>query len=364
MGSKEQRLEITVGEMHEKIRLDAYLSQQGLKRSVLSENRTSILLNGKLAKKGKPVKTGDVISVTYTEESFGGLVPQDIPLKILHEDEHLLVIDKQQGMVVHPAVGNHEGTVVNALLFRYGMEYAKIFSHGYPVTPDERVGEAGMTPTASADKEARGNPKGSPKNEASALSDTYDGEEEYEGEAGEISLDSPLIRPGIVHRLDKDTSGTLLIARTQKSYLSLSEQFKAHSTTKTYIALCKGNFSRVEGSIQTNIKRDARNRKRFVTCSGEEGRSALTHYRVLRQFSSFALVRINIHTGRTHQIRVHFSSLGHPIVGDVIYGKEDGTTLMLHALELAVDHPDTGERVAFRSGLPPRFMEYVRGERR
>ncbi|HKL57070.1 MAG TPA: pseudouridine synthase, partial [Sphaerochaeta sp.] len=131
-----------------------------------------------------------------------------------------------------------------------------------------------------------------------------------------------------------------------------------------YVALARGNFSRVEGSIQHNIKRDSRNRKRFVTCGAEEGRTALTHYRVLRQFPGYALVRINIHTGRTHQIRVHLASLGHPLIGDVIYGKEDATTLMLHALELQVDHPVTDERLTFRSPLPLRFLQYVKGVRK
>lgn len=326
MAREEQRLEITVGKLAEKTRLDSYLSQQGLKRSILSEKRTIILLNGSPTKKGKPVKEGDTITVTYTEDSFEGLIEEDIPLCVLYEDEEILVINKEQGMVVHPAIGNHEGTVVNALLFRYGMAFSTIFSEN----------------TAQEEMENR--------------------EEDIEGE--ELSLDSPLIRPGIVHRLDKDTSGTLIIARTLESFRSLSAQFKAHTTTKTYIGLAKGTFSRLEGSIQTNIKRDARNRKRFVTCSGQEGRTALTHYRVLRQFAGYALVRINIHTGRTHQIRVHFASLGHPIIGDVIYGKEDGTTLMLHALSLAVDHPSTAKRSTFRSALPARFLEYVRKERK
>ena len=332
MASNEQCREITVDALAEKMRLDAYLAQQGMKRSILGARETVILLNGKPAKKGKPVKTGDVISVTYTEEVFAGLTGQDIPLDVLYEDEDLLVINKGQGMVVHPALGNHEGTVVNALLGRYGMDFCKIF------VEDDAIEEA-----------SRG---------TEACSETDASEEE------EISLDSPLIRPGIVHRLDKDTSGTLVIARNLSSYRSLLAQFKDHTTTKTYIALAKGNFSRLEGSIQTNIKRDSRNRKRFVSCSGEEGRTALTHYRVLRQFSAFALVRINIHTGRTHQIRVHLSSLGHPVLGDVIYGKEDGTTLMLHALELGLDHPVTHRRLTFRSALPSRFLAYVRGERK
>ncbi len=315
MAIKEQQREFVVNNLEEKMRLDLYLAQEGMRRSLLSEERTIILLNGKPAKKGKPVKNGDVISVTYTEEIFEGLCAQDLPLEVLYEDQAMLVIDKEPGMVVHPAVGNHEGTVVNALLGRYGMDFSTIFT---------------------------------------------DEESPEEDEAEEPSLNSPLIRPGIVHRLDKDTSGTMVIARTKDSLQSLSDQFKAHTTTKTYIALAKGTFSRVEGSIQTNIKRDARNRKKFVTCSGEEGKSALTHYWVLRQFPGFALLRINIHTGRTHQIRVHLASLGHPVIGDVIYGKDDGTTLMLHALLLEVDHPTKGERVSFRAPLPPRFLSYVR----
>ena len=346
MAKEEQRLEITVGKLTEKIRLDAYLSQQGLKRSILSQNQTIILLNGSPTKKGKPVKEGDTITVTYTEENFEGLIEEDLPLHVLYEDEEILVINKEQGMVVHPAIGNHEGTVVNALLFRYGMEFSTLFAESPEPKKREDREESTNTDELMLPAHDTGEEEGEP-------------EEHEEG----LSLESPLIRPGIVHRLDKDTSGTLIIARTQESYLSLSAQFKAHTTTKTYIGLAKGTFSRLEGSIQTNIKRDLRNRKRFVTCSGQEGRSALTHYRVLRQFAGYALVRINIHTGRTHQIRVHFSSLGHPLIGDVIYGKEDGTTLMLHALSLAVDHPTTGKRVTFRSVLPARFLQYVRGKR-
>lgn len=333
MAINEKSIEITVHKLEDTMRLDAYLAQQGLKRSILSGLATIILLNGKPAKKGKPVKTGDIISVTYKEEIFEGLCAQEIPLRVLYEDEDVLVINKDQGMVVHPALGNHEGTVVNALLGRYGMDFCKLFSQENYKAEEEGVVEQ--------------------ESETS---------EENEGE--ELTLESPSVRPGIVHRLDKDTSGTLVIARNLVSYRSLSAQFKAHVTAKTYIALAKGHFSRVEGRIQTNIKRDTRNRKRFITCSGEEGRTALTYYRVLRQFPSYALVRITIHTGRTHQIRVHLSSLSHPLIGDVIYGKDDGTTLMLHALELGFDHPKSGERLTFRSPLPSRFLEYVSGERK
>jgi len=351
MAINTQCFEITVGKLEEKIRLDSYLSQQGLKRSVLSGKDTVILLNGNPAKKGKPVKTNDRITVTYTEEIFAGLSAQDIPLNVLYEDDELLVINKEQGMVVHPALGNHEGTVVNGLLGRYGMDFCTIFSQD----PTGAL-EAGAV-EVDGDTEDDGD---TPEEKERYRKREKNKESETETERESISIDSVLIRPGIVHRLDKDSSGTLVIARTLSSYRSLSAQFKAHTTKKTYIALAKGNFSRVEGSIQTNIKRDSRNRKRFVSCSGEEGRTALTHYRVLRQFPSYALVRINIHTGRTHQIRVHLQSLGHPLVGDVIYGKEDGTSLMLHALELGFDHPSSGERLTFRSPLPSRFLQYVR----
>ena len=348
MAINEQCFTITVGKLEEKVRLDVYLAQQGLKRSILNQPATVILLNGNPAKKGKPVKTHDIISVTYAEETFAGLRAQDIPLRVLFEDDELLVIDKEQDMVVHPALGNHEGTVVNALLGRYGMAFSKIFSEDQEGSALEVDGEAEVDGDFPEDTNYD---EENTKNSSVKTTD-------------EISLDSVLIRPGIVHRLDKDTSGTLVIARTPSSYRSLSAQFKGHTTTKTYIALAKGNFSRLEGSIQTNIKRDSRNRKRFVSCSGEEGRTALTHYRVLRQFPSYALVRINIHTGRTHQIRVHLTSLGHPVIGDVIYGKEDGTSLMLHALELGFNHPITHKRLTFRSPLPPRFLAYVREKRK
>lgn len=313
MAYKEQTVELTVSETVQKVRLDSYLAQQGFKRSIFSDPGTQILVDGKPAKKSKLVNQGDHLTITYGEEVFEGLTAQDIPLKVLYEDEQLLVIDKEQGMVVHPAAGNHEGTVVNALLFRYGTDF---------------------DPGSSDDEEE-----------------------------DEVSLSSAAIRPGIVHRLDKDTSGALVIARTRESYRSLLEQFKAHTTGKTYIALVKGNFRIRYGTIESNITRDERNRKRFTTCSLDEGRRAFTEYTVLRQFKGFSLLRIVIRTGRTHQIRVHLASLNHPLVGDVIYGKEDGTTLMLHALKLAIDHPETGKRVVFTAPLPARFLSYVQSHR-
>lgn len=313
MAKVHQTYTCVVGPGEGKRRLDVYLDQQGVKRSLVGAASTVIELNGKPAKKGKSVKEGDRITISYTEISFTSLTAQDIPLDVIYEDEHILVLNKEQGMVVHPGAGTYENTVVNALLERYGIDFASLFS------------------------------------------EKDDEEEEQEPNL----LLSPSVRAGIVHRLDKDTSGTMVIARTPTSLATLSAQFKERTTTKTYIALAKGTFSKVEGSISHHIKRDSKNRKRFVTCGTEEGRDALTHYQVLRQFTHYALLRITLITGRTHQIRVHLASLGHPLIGDVLYGKEDGTTLMLHALELGFDHPESGERLSFRSALPQRFLQYV-----
>jgi 23S rRNA pseudouridine1911/1915/1917 synthase len=298
-------LELTVGELHGKTRLDAYVAANSpaIGRSTLSLPTTTILLNGRPCKKSKTVCEGDVIAVRYSEEFFDGLKAQDIPLSVLYEDRDLLVIDKQQGMVVHPANGNYEGTVVNALLHRYGDGFVA------------------------------------------------DGTEE---------LQSETIRPGIVHRLDKDTSGVLVIARTRESHRHLAAQFKDHTTEKWYIALAKGTFPRKRETVETDIARDKRDRKKFAVCPEGEGKHARTDYVVLRQYERFALLRIRIFTGRTHQIRVHMASIGHPLVGDPIYGKPDGTTLMLHALTLSVDSPSSGKRLCFRAPMPDRFPAFVK----
>ncbi|MFA6731132.1 MAG: RluA family pseudouridine synthase [Sphaerochaeta sp.] len=313
MGVKDGRIELVVsGVGDEKKRLDAYVGQAttSISRSTLSDERTCILLNGKSAKKSKPVRDGDVIVVTYAETFFEGLKPQQIELDVLYEDADLLVINKKQGMVVHPGAGNTEDTVVNALLYRYGENFA-----------DELNGS--------------------------------DDDEEPEPEESAV-------RPGIVHRLDKDTSGVLVIARNRAAHRHLSDQFKERTTRKVYIAVAKGRFSQPKGVIEAHLKRDSADRKRFTTCGDEEGRTAKTEYQVLRQYTSCALLRIVLHTGRTHQIRVHLKSIAHPLVGDPIYGKEDGQTLMLHALELEVESPSTGIRIRCKAPLPSRFSTYLR----
>lgn len=284
---------IAVDDLESPLRLDVYVSQHcDIPRSVFQRSDTTITLNGKPVKKSRLVESGDHIEVIYTEEYFEGLVAQPIALQILYEDPHLLVINKEQGMVVHPGAGNWQDTVVNALLHRYGTSFADL------------------------------------------------------GES---------LRPGIVHRLDKDTSGVLAIALDTTSHRRLSEQFKKRSVERVYIALVAGKLSKKSGTIEENIKRHPTKRKEFITCSKEEGRSARTDWTVIKQHASWALVRLSLHTGRTHQIRVHMRSIGHPILGDPIYGSGGKMPLMLHALILGCDHPITGERVRVIAPMPKRF---------
>jgi 23S rRNA pseudouridine1911/1915/1917 synthase len=225
-------------------------------------------------------------------------------------------------MVVHPGAGNLHHTLVNALVFRYGRDFES------------------------------GDPASSKNADSAADID--------EDEAWQLD---PL-RPGIVHRLDKDTSGTMVIALNRESHRKLAAQFKEHTVSKVYIAICKGFFTNKRGRIQTNLVRDRKDRKKFTICQPPKGKSADTSFVVLRQFEGYALVRISIHTGRTHQIRVHMASIGHPLLGDPIYARPDRTfpqaTLMLHSFSLELDHPRDGRRLNFRSPMPQRFKQIIR----
>lgn len=273
-------------------------------RSVFSLPDTSIIVEGRPVKKSFRVRPGDRVCVTWTEEFFDSIQPEDIPLSVIYEDESILVIDKPAGMVVHPGAGNWSGTLVNALLHRYGEDFSTCM--------DEEV--------------------------------SY--------------VDLP--RPGIVHRLDKDTSGVMVIARTAQAHRSLCSQFASHSTEKVYIAVVKGLFAKRRGTVDAPIVRKAQDRRLFATSPDPgKGKSAVTHYTVLRQGKGHAFLRVRIETGRTHQIRVHMQSIGHPIVGDPLYSRPDpafkDVGLCLHALSLTIDHPVTGERMTFRSGMPRRI---------
>lgn len=276
----------------------------GIARSVFSSDSILITINGRKGKKSSLVKAGESVEIKYKEELFDGLVSENIPLDVIYEDDDLLVINKAQGMTVHPGAGTLTGTVANALLYLYGDDFS---------TSDD---------------------------------DT---------------------RPGIVHRLDKDTSGIMVIAKTREAHISLSSQFAEHTNEKYYLAIAKGFFTRDEDYISSRIVRDRNNRKRYtVTENKKEGKDALTKYRVLSGNMNYALLRVRIYTGRTHQIRVHLSSIGHPVLGDPVYSRPDSryrdATLMLHAEKIVFTHPSTGERMVFRTDLPERFKAVMEKE--
>lgn len=283
------------------------IASSHMPRSVFSQEGVEILVGGCAVKKSHKVKVGDEVRVSWSEEVMDSLEGEDIKLDVLYEDEAILVVDKPAGMVVHPGAGNWSGTLVNALLYRYGDDFS---------TSDE-------------------------------------------DEEGDLQ------RPGIVHRLDKDTSGVMVIARTGQAHRALCRQFAEHTNEKVYIAVAKGRFTKRRGMVEKNIMRDPKDRKRFtVTDDPKKGKSAVTHYTVLHQTDDLAFLRIRIETGRTHQIRVHMKSLGHPILGDPIYSRPDSSWpdvgLCLHALRLSFDHPVCGVRMSFTAPLPQRIREVVR----
>ncbi len=286
-------------------RLDSVSSLElNIPRSIFSDDSTLILLNGKKAKKSSKIKENDRVEIRYVEETFEGLKKEDIPLDIIYEDDDILVINKEQGMVVHPGSGVNEGTLCNALLNLYGEDFS---------TSDDSV------------------------------------------------------RPGIVHRLDKDTSGVMVIAKNREAHLALTKEFSEHTNEKYYCAIAKGFFSESSGYIERRIVRDKNNRKKFtVTDNKSEGKDALTKFRVISQNSEYAFLILRLYTGRTHQIRVHLSSINHPVLGDPIYSRVDkkykDATLMLHSLRLVIHHPRNGEKMVFRAPLPERFNEILESE--
>lgn len=283
------------------IRLDRYVAETLglLTRSQVKARGLRALVNGKARKVSRLVEPGDLLRLEWDDAAPSELEPEDLPLSVIYEDERVVVVDKAQGMVVHPGAGNPRGTLANALLHR---------------------------------RLAR-------------------------GAAGSG------LRPGIVHRLDKDTSGVMIAAYDDDALAFLSEQFKSRSTKKTYVALVKGRPPQDKGRIETLIARDPRDRKRFA-CSEKAGKHALTLYRVARSYEGYSLLLVRIKTGRTHQIRVHLRHLGCPIVGDPVYSRPDprfpGATLMLHALRLGVRLPGAEAPSVFTAPLPDRFRVLLR----
>ncbi len=318
MSKKEVSHKLIVEEIDEKMRVDSYIAShiENISRSLVSDKNTQIFINNKLVKNSTKIKSGQEIEIKYSEEFFEGIEGENISLNILYEDQDIFVINKEQNLVVHPGANNYHNTLVNALVYRYGDNFATNFDK----EDDEEI-------------------------------DSY------------VDKTSHL-RPGIVHRLDKDTSGTMVVALNRESQRALSAQFKERKTSKIYIALVKGYFDKRRGRINDNLIRDPKDRKKYITCEKDKGKNADTSYLVLKQYRGYALVRINIHTGRTHQIRVHLKSINHPILGDPIYSNTDknfrDATLMLHALQLEILHPKTYNKMRFRSPMPQRFKNVIK----
>lgn len=283
-------------------RLDKYLaaSLTEYTRSFIQKQieNGAVVVNGKTVNNKYQVKQGDEIEITIAAPVEVDIIAENIPIDIIYEDEDLLIINKPQDMVVHPAPGNYTGTLVNALLYHC---------------------KAGLS-----------------------------------GINGEI-------RPGIVHRIDKDTSGLLMIAKNDRAHLGLSELLKDHNITRKYQAIVYGKLKQEHGFIEQPIARSPQDRKKMAIVQG--GRYAKTEYRVLEIFKNFSLVELTLYTGRTHQIRVHMKHIGHPLLGDPVYGPTKTmfglTKQMLHAKVLGFKHPITGEEMYFESELPSYFKTVI-----
>ena len=277
-------------------RLDSEISARaGVSRAAAQKwlDAGLVLVDGQARPKNHQTRPGEVVTVTPPPARPLDAQPEDIPLCIVYEDDALLVVDKPRGMVVHPAAGNEQGTLVNALLAHCGSSLSGI---------------------------------------------------------------NGVLRPGIVHRIDKDTSGLLVVAKTDAAHLGLSAQLEAHSMEREYRAVVHGRMRESEGVIDAPLARHPVHRKKMAVVPG--GRRAVTHYRVLEQLPRFCYLSCRLETGRTHQIRVHMASIGHPLAGDPLYGPARGLSIggqCLHAAVLGFTHPVTGEFLRFVSPLPDYF---------
>lgn len=284
------------------IRLDVYVSREKpeLSRTIIQKliENGDILVNNEKKKLSYKVEIDDVITVQIPKVKEIDLKPQEIPIEVIYEDNDIIVVNKPKGLVVHPANGNPDGTLVNAI-----MAMCK---------------------------------------------------ESLSGIGGEL-------RPGIVHRLDKDTSGLLIVAKNDRAHINMSNQIKNREVKKIYIALVRGIIGEDEATIDMPIGRSAKDRKKMAVV--KNGKQAVTHFKVLKRYSKYTLLEIKIDTGRTHQIRVHMSEIGHPVIGDMVYsnGKNDFGIegQMLHAKSLDFKHPITGKQMHLTAELPEYFKEVI-----
>ena len=262
-----------------------------------------VIVNNRKTTKSYKVSHGDEVQVTFSDATELEAIPQNIPLDVIYEDEDIIVVNKPKGMVVHPAAGNPDGTLVNALLYHC---------------------------------------------------------------KGQLSGINGVLRPGIVHRIDKNTSGLLVVAKSDRAHASLSEQIKEHSMTREYRAVIYGHLKETEGTVDAPIGRSTVDRKRMCV-TDKNSKNAVTHYTVLEEFRDFSYISCKLETGRTHQIRVHMSYIGHPLAGDDVYGPQKVITELLgqclHAIRLGFVHPVTGEYMEFSSQLPDYFNKFLEKSR-
>jgi len=293
------------------LRLDRYVAEnlRLLSRSQIKARELEARVNGKTVKISRLIKNGDKIELSWNEAEPVNLIPENIPLDIIFENDRVVVINKPQGMVVHPGAGNARGTLANALYHR------RLELHSAK--------------------------SGTPANGLDC--------------AGGL-------RPGIVHRLDRDTSGVIIAAYDEDALAFLAEQFKTRKALKKYVAVVSGVPKEKKGRIETFIARDPKDRKRFTVSSA--GRASLTLYSVIKTWEAYSLLLLRPRTGRTHQIRVHLRHIGHPVLGDTVYGFADASfpdaTLMLHSRSLAITLPGETEPRLFKAPLPERFIEFIR----
>ncbi|MCI5529962.1 MAG: RluA family pseudouridine synthase [Blautia sp.] len=296
-------LEFSVDGSENGIRIDRYLSEKNaeLSRSYLQKllKEQGITVNGREVKANYKVQAGDEIRISLPDLSEPDILPEDIPLDILYEDEDVMVVNKPKGMVVHPSAGHTSGTLVNAILFHC---------------------------------------------------------------QGNLSGINGVMRPGIVHRIDKDTTGALLICKNDVAHRDLAEQLKEHSIKRRYRAIVSGNLKDDEGTVEGPIGRHPVDRKKMAI-NYKNGKEAITHYKVLERFGNATYIECRLETGRTHQIRVHMTSIGHPLLGDEVYGSGKNPYHLqgqaLHAMVLGFVHPRTGEYLEFTAPLPEYFTNLL-----
>lgn len=302
--TKIQEFEVT--EEFDSQRIDKFLSNiyEGQSRTFFQKliKDGQVTVNGQIITKNSfLVSADDIVTVLIPAVQSVDIVAENIPLDILYEDSDVLIINKPKDMVVHPSAGHYTGTLVNAIMYHC-------------------------------------------ENSLSGI--------------------NGVIRPGIVHRIDKDTTGSLIVCKNDQSHMDIAEQIKVHSVNRIYHGIVIGNLKDQEGQIDNYLSRHPQNRKKMAVCSPNQGKHAITHYKVLKSFKNYSYVEFKLETGRTHQIRVHMSSIGHPLVGDTVYGPEkqpfkglQGQTL--HAKTIGFIHPTSKEYVEFEAPLPEYFKELL-----